>query len=731
MTLRSIVLGAVLALATLAPAAARGPAAAPYRWANITVGGGGFAPGIVFSPVERGLAYLRTDMGGAYRWEDRTRVWMPLMDGFAQGSFFGVESVAPDPVNANRVYAAVGMSARDPAAILRSDDRGAHWTIVPVPFRMGGNEPGRGLGERLAVDPRHPRRLLFGSRHDGLWRSEDAGAHWRRDTAFPYAGAGPAAPRATHPGIAFVLFDPRSPRIFAGIADAGEAGLLQSDDDGAHWTRLMDGPAGLLPIKAAIDGAGRLYVTWADGIGPSGVTRGAIWALERSGAFHDITPDRSAGAPPGGYIGIATDPKRDGLAYASTFNRWQPGDTLWRTTDGGAHWTDLGPASRRDTSATPFLNWGQKQAALGHWMAGLALDPFDPGRLAYTTGDTVYATRDAAAGKLLWTPWTGGIEQTAIITLTSPAAGANLVSGFGDLGGFVHWDLTRSPPEGMFLDPRNSNTNTLDYAGRAPLVLVRSGNVHDGQPIEAGLGWSDDGGRHWHPLRTPLWRGGQSLEGQGKAPITVSADGSSLFVAAERPLLTRDRGAHWTEIVGLPDNLRIVADKVDPRLAWAIDPTSGHLFASIDGGEHFSPIASKGLCADLSVTRPRNRESPPALVASPFATGDLFLNCGGALYRSRDGGIAFTRLAPGLDIALFGLGLGRNPADPAIYAVAARDGTIAIWRSLDGGSSWQRINDDDHRWGNRFRVISGDPRIPGRVYIGTDGRGIIYGDPAG
>ncbi len=727
-------LGALLLAAfALSPVAAKQPETAAYRWRNVAVGGGGFAPAIVFSPVAPGLAYLRTDMGGAYRWEDKAAAWVPLMDGFAESSYFGVESIAPDPVDPDRVYAAVGMHYRGASAILRSDDKGQHWTVVPVPFRMGGNEDGRGLGERLAIDPHHPRTLLFGSRHDGLWRSDDAGTHWRRDAAFPYAGAGAPPSFESHGGISFVLFDaaPGSTRIFAGIADGGAAGLLRSDDDGKSWTRVPGGSSNLLPVKAAIDGAGRLYVTYANGIGPSGVTAGAIWALEPSGAFHDVTPDHRRDAPAGGYIGIATDPKRDGTAYASTFNRWQPGDTLWRTTDGGAHWTDLGPASRRDTSATPFLNWGKQQAALGHWMAGLALDPFDAGRLAYTTGDTVYATRDAAALKLLWTPWTSGIEQTAIITLTSPAAGANLVSGFGDLGGFVHWDLARSPPEGMFLDPRNSNTNTLDYAGRAPLVLVRSGNVHDGQPIEAGLGWSDDGGRRWHPLRTPLWRGGQSLEGQGKAPITVSADGSSLFVAAERPLLTRDRGAHWIEIVGLPGNLRIVADKVDPRLAWAIDPTSGHLFASIDGGEHFSPIVSQGLCADLSVTRPRNRESQPALVASPFAAGDLFLNCGGALYRSRDGGIAFTRLAPALDIALFGLGLGRSPADPAIYAVAARDGATAIWRSLDGGASWQRINDDDHRWGNRFRVISGDPRILGRVYIGTDGRGIVYGDPAG
>jgi hypothetical protein len=119
------------------------------------------------------------------------------------------------------------------------------------------------------------------------------------------------------------------------------------------------------------------------------------------------------------------------------------------------------------------------------------------------------------------------------------------------------------------------------------------------------------------------------------------------------------------------------------------------------------------------------------LVASPFARGDLFLLCGTELYRSRDGGPTFRRQAPDLDIALFGVGLGNSPADPAVYAVAKRAGEIGIWRSPDGGARWVGIDDAGHRWGGRFRVISGDPRRRGRVYIGTDGRGILYGDPAG
>ena len=76
---------------------------------------------------------------------------------------------------------------------------------------------------------------------------------------------------------------------------------------------------------------------------------------------------------------------------------------------------------------------------------------------------------------------------------------------------------------------------------------------------------------------------------------------------------------------------------------------------------------------------------------------------------------SFGKAAPGKDYpAIFTLNRGGIPAG-------------GIFRSDDEGATWVRVNDAQHQWG-RCDCLSGDPRIYGRVYVGTFGRGAVYGD---
>ncbi|USI73021.1 WD40/YVTN/BNR-like repeat-containing protein [Sphingomonas morindae] len=726
--------------ATLPPAAPGTAPAIRYAWRNVVVGGGGFAPGIVFSPVERGLAYLRTDMGGAYRWSAREARWRPLQDDEGEPSFMGIESIAPDPVDPDRVYMAAGMGKDAPAAIFRSNDRGAHWVRQPVPFAMGGNEDGRGLGERLAIDPHHPARLLFGSRHDGLWRSTDSGVHWAPVPGFPRPGLGrPAERRATHGGLAFVLFDPRRDgRVFVGSADPGGVHLFRSDDGGTAWRAVPGGPAyGLVPVKGVIGGDGVLTLTYDDGIGPNGITRGAVWRLDPEGtAWTDITPPHRPEVTGEGYMGVAVTRQDPRILAVSTVDRRGLVDTVWRSADAGRHWDELWRRSTRDVRASPFLDLDGK-ANFGHWIAGLAIDPFDPDHAAYVTGATMYETHQfGRPGTMAWRPWTRGIEQTAIITLISPTGGAPLISGFGDIAGFRHDDLAVSPPH-VHLNPYLTNTNTLDYAGLKPGWMVRSGSTHSRIVPGPSLAWSDDGGERWRPLVPPPSRprddGAPAPEQTGDAAITISADGVTMVVETDPPRRSDDQGRSWTPIAGLPARSRVTADKADPRRFYALDFARDTLVRSDDAGRHFAPVAAIGL-PPLAPARVTWREAQNPLLATPARAGALWLLVGDALYRSIDFGGHWQRTGRPLAIAYYGLGhAAPGSVWPALYAIgrpAGDHGRLAIWRSTDGGDTWARINDDAHQWGLRFRVISGDPRRFGRVYIGTDGRGLLYGDPS-
>ncbi|MGD0200726.1 MAG: xyloglucanase, partial [Bryobacteraceae bacterium] len=91
---------------------------------------------------------------------------------------------------------------------------------------------------------------------------------------------------------------------------------------------------------------------------------------------------------------------------------------------------------------------------------------------------------------------------------------------------------------------------------------------------------------------------------------------------------------------------------------------------------------------------------------------------------------SFTKVGTVDDAPLIGFGMSAPGASyPAVYVIGTVSGVYGIFRSDDAGASWTRINDDAHQYGF-LGTITGDPRIYGRVYVGTQGRGIVYGDIA-
>jgi photosystem II stability/assembly factor-like uncharacterized protein len=671
-----------------------------------------------------------------------------------------VESITVDPNDAKRVYLACGTytNAGTPnGAILRSSDGGQTFERADVPFKFGGNEDGRGNGERLAVDPLDGRVLFLGTRHDGLWRSEDRGATWSRVASFPdVTEPAPKMPARTPgetpehywqrmpvrgDGIVFVKFagagkaGAETQTIYVGVSLMNRANLFVSHDAGATWQEIAGEPTQYRPTRAALSSDGFLYVTYGNAPGPSPMTDGAVWKLDtKTGTWTDVTPDKPVkGRREFGYAAVSVEAKHAETLIVSTYDRYHAGgEDIFRSTDGGATWKPIfwsgGTGGVFDYSLAPYV----KPTAI-HWLFDVEIDPLNSDHAVFTTGYGGWETfdlTDADRGKAThWSILAKGIEETVALELDSASAGAHLVSAIGDYGGFVHWDLDRPAPEGSSAPPRMGNTTGVVTAALDPNVIVRVGVSAEHKPGES-VSYSLDAGRNWKPCASAP--SSHSRAGS----IAVSADGNTWVWTPEHevPYVTRDRGATWTAVQGLPSGMRVIADPQDAKKFYAVSLSDRKFYRSNDGAANFEAqaFALSGPAWSEGAQRGDSRGGQDRIYAAPGRTGDLWLAAFDGLYHASnvEGVISFAAMPGVEEIHAFGFGKAApGKSYPALYLAGTVKGQPGIFRSDDAAKSWVRINDDQHQWGLILQ-ITGDPRIYGRAYVGTHGRGIQYGDPA-
>lgn len=721
-----------------------------YSWKSVQIVGGGFVDGIVFHPREENLRYARTDMGGAYRWMEDQKQWKPLMDwvSYDDKNLMGVESIALDPNNPDKLYMACGTYTSDETPngeMLISDDRGETFTRVKMPIKMGGNENGRGNGERMIVDPTNSNIIYFGSRKDGLWRSVNAGLQWEQVKSFPLIqdvmsddltdrqkGMWQWAYKGC--GVNMVVFDPVSANengcqtIYAFYSLVGQPNMYRSTDGGETWNPVPQHPQQYRPTHAILATDGNMYISYGDLSGPFFMYDGAVWKFNtKTEDWKEVTPDKPNGDDKKfGYAAVAVDASNPDVLIASSFYRpgHIGGDEIFRSTDGGETWKAVfANGTDFDYSIAPYVQYTPI-----HWMCDIEINPFNPDHAIFTTGfggfETFNLSNVDKGEKTNWSVYTKGIEETVPLSLCSPTDGAQLISGIGDYAGFVHWNLDNSDEGQYYQKPYFGNCDDVTAAENNPALVVRVG-IASGHHPGSNIGYSLDYGRTWQPAEMPTPR-------SGHGHIAVSPDGKTWVWTPSRqqPFFTTDYGKTWTSIDTLKNVRQVIADKVNPDKFYAVDLYQGILYSSTDGAKTFT-------AQDLNLTngnatrgefRGDDRGGQDRIYATPGYENDLWIPAFNGLYHSPEKDATFELQALVTEIHAFGFGKAAPKTDyPSLYLIGKVEGVHGIFRSDDKAKSWTRINDDQHQWGLLLH-ITGDPKKFGRVYVGTHGRGAIYGD---
>lgn len=491
-----------------------------YHYHNLPIPGGGYVTGFAYGESEPGILYLRTDIGGAYRFDVESQTWQSLINHVNMKDLretFPI-AIALDSHNPKRVYIASGIWNGTPGRLAVSDDCGAHFTYYDMPMRVHGNLNGRGTGYRLIVDATDSNRLYFASQADGLWCSPDGGKSWEKNQNMPedyltFVGQ-------TRDGKALVVGS-------AGITTARSKtlrgkGLYVSYDQGHSFLQLWqpkDGEiegvklAGLVPQRYAFD-KHYLYVTFSI-MGPNAyvfehgyscdggrVIGGKVirYPIAKDGTIgigNDITPPLYAAGKENlenaanrgdeadtentildyGFSGISCCAQNQGLLVVSTISK-EDGDCVYRSFDYGQTWQvilydlSIGRMEFRTSYMTPKYNGGHN---LIHWLTDIKINPFDAQELWFNTGTGVFRTKNLLEETVVFSDWCDGVEETVHLNLYSPPKGeVLLIDILGDLGGFAFTDLN-TPCDNSFDDKDGNRYITCinaDYSDENPEVVI-------------------------------------------------------------------------------------------------------------------------------------------------------------------------------------------------------------------------------------------------------------------
>jgi len=536
--------------------------------------------------------------------------------------------------------------------------------------------------------------VLYATTETGLYVSRDGANHWRP------AGQGlPASLR-----ISALAIDRTGQLLYAGV----EGALYRSQDGGETWSGISRGHSNLTilslfvapttpqPMVLIGTNSGAFYSpdggqTWLalgnelvdlsiSGLAADPVNWQNLYALTSGGFFRSNDGGKSWTAASKGLIAssqlfdLAIHPAFPNILFLATE------DGVYRSLDYGNNWTKVGADRQRGNILSLAISTQAVYAGfseLGFWysedngdtwvqggqelvgvpVTALCVSVQSPSRLfAGTSVNGVYRSDNRGQS---WRPANRGLINSTVRSLLSRGEQGLLAA--------TASGVQRSDDRGQTWEAADKGISTNTFIVSLTADPRRPERIYAGT-WGAGLYRSEDGGRSWQSISTGLPR---------EYPVTA------LVVS------------YWAE-TGKEGNL----------------PT---LYAATEGGGIFKSTNQGGNW--VAVNSGLGYWQVLALVEVPGADGLLLAGTSGGLYRSQDAGKSWQPAGNGLvngevrDIRI-------DPHETGLIYVIIAPATLV--RSSDRGQSWSELPRGSLPTNIQFYTLLQDPRASRILYLGTD-----------
>ncbi len=518
-----------------------------YHYENLPIPGGGYVTGFLFHPQKENILYIRTDIGGSYKFDYIDQKWNPLTETVSMNDLsetFPI-ALAVHPRKPEMLYIASGVndssdeSGRPWGKLSVSCDYGQSFIHRKIPFYVHGNMNGRGTGLRLVKDPCDENTLYFATQKNGLMRTRDLGLTWElletggeRYMTFVWCSTDGNTVIAGSAGVTTGTEAMRGHSLYVsydGGAQFEEMPMPESIEiPGSKWSGYVahryDYDGKYFYCTLVNTGKTSYVVKTGYSCDSGDVIGGRIlrYSFDEKGhidGFEDITPDCEAdqcglhSCPKEevrdyGFGGVSSCGCMPGLLAASTLCR-DEGDMVFISRDYGHSWQaalfdlSIGNMSFQTPYMKPEYNGGH---SLIHWLSDVKINPFCADEVWFNTGTGVFVSRNFTGEDRSFQDCSNGIEQTVHLNIygmvDGPVMALDIV---GDLGGFAFKDKGQVC-ENSFADAHGNRYITCmnaDFSDYHPETVVVTPRGNWKGKTKGGLILSHDYGQSFERLSLP------------------------------------------------------------------------------------------------------------------------------------------------------------------------------------------------------------------------------------